>query len=228
MPEPPALSLPENVTMPENQPNGAEVYTLRRPGGPTLGAGSEYALLGGDHEASLSSGLTVRIDARTGNITVVALDGSTALDYEALTTHSIVIVVQAAGAPIGSSPSLIEVLKLYVTNVNEPPVFGDSEVSVDENFAGVVDVVYAEDPDEGDSSSLSYSLAHCTPSHAEVNVTDSADGGAEISVISGMDFERTPTVRIVRDERRGDLREASGRAVGALEVELREGALALE
>ncbi len=185
-----AVTGPAERTVPENSPADTLIgrpVTATDPEGDTLA----YSLIGsGSNNFAVDAG---------GQITVAA---NTNLDHEG-TSNSYSVTVMVTD---GMATATI-VVNITVTDVNEPPAFGDdvsTTIEIAENTPGGTKVgapVTATDPDNGDT--LAYSL---TGADSERFIV-AADGQITVAANAVLDFEETPSYTLtlgVKDNKDAD------------------------
>ena len=185
-----AVTGPAERTVPENSPADTLIgrpVTATDPEGDTLA----YSLIGsGSNNFAVDAG---------GQITVAA---NTNLDHEG-TSNSYSVTVMVTD---GMATATI-VVNITVTDVNEPPAFGDdvsTTIEIAENTPGGTKVgapVTATDPDNGDT--LAYSL---TGADSERFVV-AADGQITVAANAVLNFEETPSYTLtlgVKDNKDAD------------------------
>ena len=119
------------------------------------------------------------IYASSGDIIVA---NSSVFDYESISSYKLTIIVSD-----GNSTSFAQTFRVNLENVNEAPYFTSvSTATISENNGSFIYIAAADDYDEGDSASLSYSLSGgADKSLFNLN-------GAQLSFINPPDYETLP------------------------------------
>ena len=172
----------QSFSIAENSVSGTIVGTVIA-SDPDAGQTLTYSILSGNTSVAFT------INSATG---VLSVSNSSALNFEAITTYTLIVNVQDNGTGNLSSQASIT---LNILNLNEPPVVNNQIFSIDANAANgtLVDTVFATDPDAGQT--LAYSiLSGNTNSAFSINATT---GILTVATSSALNFTTTPIFSLV-------------------------------
>lgn len=172
----------QTASIAENSANGSLVGTIVATD-PDLGQPLTYSITSGNTNGAFA------IDGATGRLTVA---NTTALNYEARTSFSLVVRVADNGSP---SLSASATLTVNVLNVNEAPVVNAQSFSIAENSSNgtTIGTVAASDPDSGQSRTWSI-VSGNTGSAFSINAST---GQIKVANSAALDFETNPTFSVV-------------------------------
>ncbi len=170
-----------SFTLPENSPAGTAVGTMTA-SDVDAGQSLTYSLTGGN------TGGAFAINAATGAITVVA---PAALNFEVITSVSLVVTVTDNGNPALSATALATI---NLTNVNEAPVVTAATFSLAENSPNgtAVGTVSASDPDAGQTRTFSIVSGNTNGAFA----INASTGAITVANVAALDFETTPVFNL--------------------------------
>ncbi|MBL0135869.1 MAG: cadherin domain-containing protein [Chitinophagaceae bacterium] len=166
----------------ENSLNGTVVGTVVA-SDPNAGQTLTYSILSGNTNSAFS------INASTG---VLSVSNSAALNYETITTFSLVVKVQDNGTVSLSNQATVTI---NVNNLNEAPIINSQTFAVNENSAvgTTIGTVTASDPDAGQS--LTYSILSGNSNGAfSINTSN---GLLKVANASALNYETTPSYALV-------------------------------